>query len=155
MDAALQRSLEQALQLHQSNHPRGLAQAEQLYQQILSRYPHDPNALHLYGLLAHQTNRMDLAISLLTKATQSAPDISAFHTHLGSALHAGGKLDQAIGAFARALQLAPTDIARHRDLAVALATAGRIDQAIVHFENAVNLKPDDPEALYNLGTAHL
>ncbi len=143
-------ALAQALFLHQSNR---LPEAEHLYVQVLDRQPNDPNALHLYGLLAHQTDRLDLAIQLLTKAAQLAPGISAFHVHLASALHAMGHLDQAIQVFSRAIELDPNDAAIHRNYAVLLASAGRVEEATEHFKTVIALNPDDPEGYYNLGTA--
>jgi len=144
--------LEAALRHHQSNQ---FAEAEKLYQQVLARSPNDSNALHLYGLLAHQTNRLDLAINMLGRAAQISSHIGPFHLHYASALHAAGRIDEAIVAMQRAAQLEPNDPAVRRNLAIALAQAGRVDEAIAHFQAVVDLRPQEAEGYYNLGTAYL
>jgi protein O-GlcNAc transferase len=150
MDPVIQRALQQALQLHQTNR---LAEAEPIYRNVLRRHPQEANALNLLGLLCHQTNRIDEAISLLTEAVRFAPHIVACHIHLASALHAKGLLDRAVTHFQRAVEIEPGNAAFHRHLAITLTAVGRVDEAIAHFQSALTLNPSNAEAHYNLGTA--
>ncbi len=149
-DPELQKALEQGLSLYQA---RRFAEAEQCFRSILARHPNDPNALHLYGLIARDTGRLDLAITLLRKAVAVAPDAAPFQLNLSMALRAAGQLDQAIAVLSRALQLDPRDPTIHRNYAILLATVGRVNDAIPHFQAVVDLKPDAAESYYNLGTA--
>src|ERR1700682_6054026 len=54
-----------AVRFHQSGQ---LQQAEALYRQVLEVHPSHADALHLLGILAHQTGHQQAAISLIRQA---------------------------------------------------------------------------------------
>ena len=61
--------IQQAIDLAVRHHTAGrLAQAENICQQILQSDPNQPIVLHLKGMIAHQTERNDVAVDLITKA---------------------------------------------------------------------------------------
>src|SRR5258708_12942874 len=75
-----------------------LREAESLLRQILAREPDNPCALHVLGLIAHQSSHVDAAIVLLRRACDLQPSSIAMHCDLGVALAAPGhnqeELDQ-------------------------------------------------------------
>ncbi len=77
-------TIQQACSLALDHHQRGeLRKAEQLYRQILAQQPGNAQATHYLGVIAHQEKRYDLAVSLLKRAIQLAPDYADAHTDLG------------------------------------------------------------------------
>jgi len=60
--------LEAAIALHQHGN---IEQAARIYQNILAREPHHPDALHLLGLAAYQKKDPHRAIDLLSQAIAS------------------------------------------------------------------------------------
>ncbi len=84
----------EALALAVRHHRAGaLAEAEQLYRQILAADPRHVVALHLLGVLAHQQGRNDLAVEAIGRALRLAPDYAEAHANLGVVLREQGRLD--------------------------------------------------------------
>ena len=83
-----------ALQHHQAGR---LREAEALYLQILQAEPNHADALHLYGVIAHQSGRHDVAIRHISQAIACNPRDARFHNNIGEAYRAQGKLDEAAG----------------------------------------------------------
>jgi protein O-GlcNAc transferase len=139
-----------ALQHHQAGR---LAQAAQLYQEIIARDPEHADALRLLGVIAYQHGRHELAADLLGQAIGVNPRLAEYHNDRGLALHALGRLEQAIAAFQAALKLKPELAEGHYNLGNALKAAGRMDEAIATYQVALQVRPKYPEALNNLGNA--
>ena len=146
----LQNTLALAIHHHQAGR---LAQAAQLYREIIARDPQHADALRLLGVVAHQSGKQELAVDLLEQAIAANPRIAEYHNDLGLALHALGRFERAMGAFQAALGLKPDLAEAHYNLANALKAGGRIDDAIATYQVALQLKPRYPEALNNLGNA--
>ena len=72
-----------ALQNHQKNN---LQVAENLYKKILKINSNHFESIFYLGTLLVQTQRFELAIPLLSKATQINPNYAAAHNNLGAAL---------------------------------------------------------------------
>ncbi|MBL8830324.1 MAG: tetratricopeptide repeat protein, partial [Planctomycetaceae bacterium] len=100
----LQVALETGLRHHREGRP---SEAEQIYRQVLSVQPQEPNALHLLGLLAYQAGQYTVAIDLVQRAIQVAPQVAVFYNTLGVALKMLGRLDEALQAFDQSLRLQP------------------------------------------------
>ena len=67
----------QALDLAVAHHKAGrLTEAETLYQQVLEIEPEEPTAIHMLGLLAHQTGQHNLAIELIGRALELEPELA-------------------------------------------------------------------------------
>src|SRR5271154_5873007 len=93
-------AIQTAIQHHQSNR---LADAEQIYRQILAETPSDPEALHLLGVLAGQTGRAALGADLIRRAIAASPNQPIYHCNLGLLLFNSGQIDQAIACYQQAL----------------------------------------------------
>jgi protein O-GlcNAc transferase len=139
-----------ALQHHQAGR---LAQAAQLYQEIIARDPEHADALRLLGVIAYQQRRNELAADLLEQAIRVNPRIAEYHNDLGLALQALGRPERAVEAFQAALKIQPELAEGHYNLGNALKALGRIDEAIATYQVALQLRPKYPEALNNLGNA--
>ena len=139
-----------AVEQHQAGN---VAQAEQLYRQVLADDPNDINALHFWGVLALQSDRADLAVDLIGQALRLVPDFAEAHNNLAIALRAQGKLDEAIASCMAALSLRPDYFEAHDNLANAYWEQGRIELAVESWQRAIAIKPDYAAAHYNLGMA--
>src|SRR5207253_4033825 len=69
----------------------------------------------LLGVLCHQTQRVDAAVELLTRAAGLAPNAALIHFNLASTLRDSGEIDAAIASLGRAAVLAPDDARVHYD----------------------------------------
>jgi tetratricopeptide (TPR) repeat protein/SAM-dependent methyltransferase len=138
----------EALRLHQSGR---VAEAEQLYRQVLALAPGHPDSLHLLGVAAYQAGRLDAAVDLIGQAIARKESVAFYHNNLGLALKDQGKPAAAVARFERALALQPDYLEAHNNLGNALQTLGRFDEAAAHYRQAVTIKPDYAEAHNNLG----
>src|SRR5687767_9455759 len=93
-------TLESATQHH---HAGRLEQAEAGYRDVLARDPRNADALHLLGVVAHQSGRCGEAIALISQAIALNDSAPAYHHNLGEAHRAAGDADAALPCFARAI----------------------------------------------------
>jgi tetratricopeptide (TPR) repeat protein len=148
--ANLAQTFDAALQNHRQHR---MAEAEQLYRQVLSADPNHVDALHMLGVLAYQAGRPEAAVDLIGRAIALRGDNAGFHNNMGEALRYLGRLDEAIAHLTTATELDPYAADGHMNLGNALKQHGRLEQAIAHYRRALDLKPDYPEAHMNLGVA--
>ena len=99
-------TIQQALELAVQHHTAGrLSEAETIYQQLLHSDPNQPVALNLLGVIAHQTEKNELAVDLITKSLIIRPDYAEAHYHLGLALKELGRLHETVEHFKEATRL--------------------------------------------------
>ena len=150
---SLDTSIPEAIQTAREHHQAGrLLQAEAIYRQILQAAPNHPDALHLSGVIAHQTGKNELAVELISKAISVNPS-SSMYCNLGFALNDQGKLDAAVESYRKALSIKPDFAEAHSNLGIALQQQGKLDAAIESYQKAVSIKPDFAEVHSNLGIA--
>ncbi len=89
-----------AMQHHRSGR---LSDAESLYRQILQGDSNHADALHMLGVLAHQTGRQQLAVEMINRAIAQNGQMPAFHNNLGNVYAAAGNWQDAEASFRRAL----------------------------------------------------
>jgi Flp pilus assembly protein TadD len=149
-----QLTIEEVFQLAIRHHQAGqLAQAENLYVQILAQQPGHAEALHNLGLIACQMGRYDRAVSLIQQAIALKPDFPEACCNLGVALKNQGQLNEAIGAYRRAVTLRPRYPEAYSNLGTALTAKGQFDEAIAACRQAIALRSNFPKAYNNLGNA--
>ena len=147
-------TIQQAIDLAVQHHNAGrLPEAENIYQQILQADPNQPVALHLLGVIAHQTGKNDIAVDLITKALAIKPDLAEAHSNLGLALRDLGKLDEAVASYYKALAIKPDYAEAHNNLGNALRDLGKLDEAVASYHEALAIKPDFAKVHSNLGNA--
>ena len=137
----------QALRLHQAGH---LAEAEQLYRQVLAADGAHADSLHLLGVIAYQQGRMPEASDLIGQALSVNDAAPSYHANLGLVRRAEGRLDEAEACQRRALALMPDYPEAHNNLGLVLQEQARGGDAVLHFRRALALRPDLPEAHNNL-----
>ena len=141
-----------ALQHHQAGR---LAEAEQLYRQILAVEPAHAEASHRLGLIAMGAGHLEPAEELIRKAIALLPGDARFHSNLGCVLERRDRLDEAIAAHHEAIRLQPDYAAAHYNLGNALGHQGRLDAAVAAYQRAVEIRPDFSIARGNLASALL
>ena len=86
-------TVDEAFNLAAQHHQAGqLTESETLCRQILAVQPDHANAMHLLGILAHQTERSELAAELIGGAVRIQP-VADFYLNLGLVLYALKRLD--------------------------------------------------------------
>ncbi len=133
--------LESALAHHRAG---DFAAAAQLYVAHLAARPDDAEALHLLGVLRHQTGGSAEGRALVARAVSLAPAVGAYRANLGMIAAALGDHAQAIDAFAEACRLQPQleEAVRPMRAAAALA-AGRYALAATDYAALAQANPDD------------
>src|SRR5687768_5746716 len=83
---------EAALEAGLAHHRAGrLEQAEAIYRRAVALNPRDADAVHLLGMLCHQTDRRDEAIALVGRAVELAPDVAHFRSNFAGVLGSSGR----------------------------------------------------------------
>nr|WP_295829556.1 tetratricopeptide repeat protein [uncultured Azospirillum sp.] len=144
------RLLEQAVAAHRAG---SFASAAPLYERVLAHRPRDPVALHLSGLLAHQTGALEHGEARIAAAVAAAPDYATAHISLGNVRLALGRAGPAAASFRAALALQPGNAAALTNLGNALDALERSGAAVPLHRRAVVADPDLAEAHDNLGAA--
>ena len=135
-------------------HQKGdLQQAEKLYMHILQGNPEHPHALNLLGVLASQTDRNDLAESLLRKAITIKSDTPEYYNNLALVLVRLGQTDEAEKCFIKALGLNKDYCDAYYNYGNHLLKSGQPVRAVENYQKALLLKPDYANAHNNLGQA--
>jgi tetratricopeptide (TPR) repeat protein len=125
--------------------------AETIYRQILAQQPANADALHMMGVIASHTGRLDAAVDLIAKAIAIKPGASEFHYNLGLAFGALGRNAEALAAHRKAVELQPDFPEALNCIGECLYKTGDKDGAREQLHKALSLRPNFPEALFNLG----
>ena len=128
-----------------------MAEAENLYRQILAVQPGHADSLHLLGAIAHQGGRNDLAIELMRQAIAADPSHFAAHSNLASVYLAVGQPGEALAHSRRAIELEPGFADAHYHLGLSLAGLGQIEEAAAAYQRALAINPGHARAANNLG----
>jgi tetratricopeptide (TPR) repeat protein len=133
---------------HRAGRP---VEAERLCREILCRERDHPGALHLSGLIAAQSGRLDAGVELIRRAVRVRPRFPQAWRNLGCVLVNHGKPHEAIEAYRRLIQLRPTDAPAHFAVGLLLRDTGGVDEAIAALSRAIELQPGFAEAHATLG----
>ncbi|MBF0587534.1 MAG: tetratricopeptide repeat protein [Magnetococcales bacterium] len=153
--ASQEPTVDQTVQRALTHHQAGeLAEAEQLYRQVLSADPKHADALHLLGVIAQQVGHPEQAVELIQKALRHNPQQAEAHSNLGNALYDLGRLKEAARAFRRAIILQPEFANAHSNLGNALLGLNRPGEAMACCQTALKLDPAFADAENTLGNAH-
>jgi len=143
-------TIAEALSLGTQHHQAGrLAEAEQIYRQILAVQPENPHALHLMGMLALQCRQFSQAIDCITRAIRSDGSQSVFYANLGEAYRHSGQLDAAIAHYRRAIAGGVAQASKM--LGTALIGARKWGEAETSLRAYLQSAPHDAEACCQLG----
>lgn len=127
-----------AVQQHQSGQ---LAQAESLYQQVLSNNPKHADALHMLGVVYYQTNRAEQAVTAISQALAIKPKNTDYLNHYALSLRAANQPEAAIKNFQQALLLQPKDLDIQFNLANTLLMVDRYEEAAGYYRRLLRILP--------------
>jgi hypothetical protein len=123
-----------------------LEEADRLLQYILAVAPHQPDTLHMSGIVAFRLGRHQEALEKIEEAIQRGVDIALYLRNICEIYRTLNRLDDALNAALRAASLAPSDPLCLHNLAVIQYERVEIDESIAAAERALLMKPDLPGA---------
>jgi tetratricopeptide (TPR) repeat protein len=139
-----------------ASHEAGdLTRAEALYRRILVLNARHFDALHLLGVVCHQTARQEEAADLLRKAIAIDPSQPAAHSNLGLVHQSLGDLESALGSFDSALSLAPRFVNALVNRGNVLNDLRRYEDALETYKKAGQLQPADAQLRFKQGLLQL
>lgn len=150
-----QSNIPQLLATATTHHQAGrLAQAEQLYRQVLQQQPQQVDALNLMGVVACQQGRLDEGIALYRRALALHPGYVSARENLSVALWKQGKqlIEEAIASYTQIITFDPKNQQAYHNLGVILIEQGKLDEALSYYLQAVSVQPNDAAALNTIGT---
>ena len=134
-----------------AHHQAGrLAEAAQIYTEILQADPDHADALHLMGKVAGELGDADAAIALISRASTLCPTNPAYLMSLGAAYRSKQLFDPALRCYADALAIEPDSASAYFGLGNTQQGMGDIGAAARSFGRAIELNPGFFEACYNL-----
>ncbi len=154
MDISPQLNITEALKIATTHHQAGqLAQAEQIYRQILKQQPQQVEALNLLGVIACQYGKLDEGIALYRQALALKPGFTMARENLCLALVKLGKqmIDEAISTYTQIVTFEPQNIPAYENLGSLLVTQNRLDEALSFYHQGLGVQPDNPRLLNNMG----
>lgn len=129
------------------------AEAEKLYDDLLTQNHDNPGLLATMGTLMLQTDRLGLAISLLERASSQLKQDDVL-ANLGIAYKQSGQYEKCKQMFAKAMKLNPSAKVL-ADYAALFVNVGTPEEAEKHARKAVQMEPDNGMAHWNLSIALL
>jgi len=142
-----ERLLASALTHHRAGR---LPEAEALYLRVLAKKPRQPDALHLLGVLLHQSGRVEEGIAAIRRAIAIRP-AAIYFSNLGNALQDLGRFVEAVDCYYRAIADRPDFAEAHNNLGNALRVLGEHEAAEQALRRAVEIEPGYAAAHLNLG----
>jgi predicted O-linked N-acetylglucosamine transferase (SPINDLY family) len=146
--ATIPEALATAIQHHQNGR---LPAAEQIYREILEADPNQPDALHLLGVLAHDSGNNEVAVELIGRAIELKSNSAEFHYNLAGTYSALRKIPEAIACYNRVIELRPDFAEAHYNLGNLFKEQRNADEAIACYRRALDSNPAFVEALFNWG----
>jgi tetratricopeptide (TPR) repeat protein len=122
-----------------------------LWQDALSKVPHNPRAHNNLGVALQTAGADEAALERYRKALEIDPDYADAHSNLGHVLAIQGELEQAIFHLRKSLEIYPMSAGAHNNLGNALSAKGEYEGAIFHYLSALAYMPHLHDAHYNLG----
>lgn len=151
MNPKCQHLLEQAITLHCSQQPEA---AKKLYLKIVAKYPTQPDAWHLLGLIFLDEQSIKDAHHCVQKAIQLAPKTPEFYNSLGNVYRAKKETETALQNFKTALRINPNYLEANLNLGILCIECHRYAEACVHLEKSLKLSPNHLTAGLYLSLAY-
>jgi tetratricopeptide (TPR) repeat protein len=145
----LQQAMAQASQLQANG---DLQQSEGVLRNILQANPHFAPALHLLGVIAHQSAQPSLAIQLINQAISNNDKIPLFHANLGEMYRIQEQLNDAIRHGEIAVGLDPNMASAHSNLGIAYYDKEDYERAKASQQRALEIDGNLLPALNNMGS---
>jgi predicted O-linked N-acetylglucosamine transferase (SPINDLY family) len=131
--------LQDALKLRRAGK---LAEAAEIYRQVLNVAPRNFEALHALGIVRYQCGDMKEAERLIGEAVSVNPQAADAHYNRGSVLLRLGEVEQALASFGLAIALKPDYLEALTNRGNALTRLGRYPEALADFDRTTALRPE-------------
>jgi predicted O-linked N-acetylglucosamine transferase (SPINDLY family) len=139
---------EASLRDHQAGR---LAEARAGYERILAQNADHADALHMLGILLHQTgDRSEKPLKLVNQAIRLNPRAPEYRCNSGLILSDLRRWPQAVAEFNQALALRPDYAVVDNHLGNVLRAMGRLEPSAESYRRAVAIKPDFTDGWNNL-----
>ena len=122
-----------------------LAEARNVYQKLIVKYPQRYEAYHRLGVVADRQKRYREAQALYAQAIAIHADPELFND-LGYCLYLQGKLDKAESALLKAVSMMPANARFRNNLGMVYGHRGRYDEAMEQFRHGGS----EADAFYNM-----
>jgi predicted O-linked N-acetylglucosamine transferase (SPINDLY family) len=142
--------LQNALRLRRAGK---LAEAAQIYSDILRSEPKHFEALHALGIVRYQCGQLDEAERLMGEAVSVNPYAADALYNRGCLLQRLNRLDEALASFDRAIEIRPDYVEALSNRANMLVRFGRANEALSDFERVTASKPDVAQVWNNQAAA--
>jgi protein O-GlcNAc transferase len=142
--------LERAMAFHQIGQ---LADAEQLYLQILRLDAGQFEAQHLLGVLRGQQGRYQEALELIGAALRTRSDWPGALANYGLVLQKLKRHEEALASFDKALAIRSDYFEALNNRGNALSELGRHEEALASYDRALAVRPNFADTLNNRGNA--
>ena len=137
-----------AIATHQAGR---INEAKTMYERLLRRRPHDPDALNFLGMLEYHRGEKGRGVELLQKSLKSAPANPHAWMNLGNMMMGLGYNEGGATAYERVTTLAPEMWQGWFNRATCLRRLRRLEEAVECLKTAISLKPDHDLAYERLG----
>lgn len=145
-----QAALNHAMELHRQGR---LAEAEDLYRQLLAHFPESADILHLVGLIEVDSQREAHGFAKLHDVVRRSPQTPHFHANLGVRLLDRRRPAEAEACLREAIRLQADHPTHHYNLGNCLLALGRHAEAAASLRTSLRLHPENPDAELQLGVA--
>ena len=125
-------------------------EAAQRYYAVLKKYPDQPDANYLMGLVAARSDDIDVAIGCFEKAVKGRPKAPDFLVKLGRAYLKANMYFEAEDQLLKAVRLAPKDPEGLTILGDVYRKSDRPEKAEIFFKRALAIRKDYPRAFTGL-----
>jgi tetratricopeptide (TPR) repeat protein len=130
-----------------------LADAEQIFDQILLKDPTNFDALHIWGVVEAQRENWGRALVLLERARQLKPASPLVLSDRGVVLMKTGRYDEALAHFEQALKAAPDSLSAAYGRALSLLHLERFETCVDACRAVLALQPSHTDAMLHQGRA--
>jgi predicted O-linked N-acetylglucosamine transferase (SPINDLY family) len=141
--------IEQAVALHRGGR---LAEAEQLYRQLLAADPQNFAARHFLGVTCAQQGRPEQGLAEVDAALAICPDDGEALLNRANMLKGLSRAAEALEGFDRALAVRPGWPQALNNRGTVLQSLARFEEALADYDAALAAAPHYPEALNNRGS---
>jgi tetratricopeptide (TPR) repeat protein len=139
----------------QCYHAGNLAQAEQIFREVLRIDPNNATVLYFCGVACQVQGKLELATASYEQALRVRPDYAEVHNNLGIVYATQMRWEEALACYRRGCWYKTDDADLYSNMGSALTALGRFDEAVDVLREAIRLRPDSAGAFYNLGNAFL
>jgi tetratricopeptide (TPR) repeat protein len=145
-------TIPQAIQIGLAHHQAGrLADAEGVYRRVLEVDPENREALHLLGLIAHQTGNNELAVQLIGRAILRGPADPHFLNNRAAALQQLGRYGEALADYDGAVALKTDYVEALGNRGIVLQRLTRHQEALASYDRALAINSGYADAWSNRG----